>query len=167
MHTELAAVLLQVFLQKRRVTGYVPVSIDIIAHGCDCMLADANRQHDLGSDLGTDPDQSSFRRAMLLAKRVLLVMDPGAVVLSRIWVDFEIFKTVTHSNIDIASAGFDISTFSDGKPHVLMSKLPADETHFQRNSRESHFPMQLLSDGMSSELQNGDASMEIDKVLSN
>ena len=36
-----------------------------------------NRQHDLGSDLGSNPDDSSFRRAMLLAENVLVIMDPA------------------------------------------------------------------------------------------
>jgi hypothetical protein len=50
------------------------------------VCAYANRQHDLGADLGTDPATSSFTRAMMLAKGVLLVIDPAVTAISRIWV---------------------------------------------------------------------------------
>ena len=50
------------------------------------VCAYANRQHDLGTDLGTDPSTSSFTRAMMLAKGVLLVIDPTVTAISRIWV---------------------------------------------------------------------------------
>lgn len=52
------------------------------------VCAYANRQHDLGADLGTNPEESSFQKAMKLASGVVLVVDPNVVVTKRIWVSW-------------------------------------------------------------------------------
>ncbi len=46
------------------------------------VCAYANRQHDLGADLGSDPSKSSFNVAMKMAGGVFLVIDPKVVVTS-------------------------------------------------------------------------------------
>lgn len=53
------------------------------------VCAYANNQHELGSDLGIDPMQSSFLKALELARGVLLVLDPEATPFQRIWCCFE------------------------------------------------------------------------------
>ncbi|CAE8585554.1 unnamed protein product [Polarella glacialis] len=53
------------------------------------VCAYANRQHELGVDLGSDPIQSSFLKAMELSGGVLLILDPGATPFQRIWCCFE------------------------------------------------------------------------------
>jgi hypothetical protein len=124
------------------------------------VCAYANRQHDLGTDLGTDPDKSSFRRAMNLAKGVLLILDPEAVVFSRIWVDFELFKTV-----DSSFRNLDIITRYSGTVHLLSKDPLPDESTYQKIMREMKFPFKTLTKkGITVELYNGEASREIDKV---
>ena len=53
------------------------------------VCAYANNQHELGTDLGTDPMESSFLKAMQLSAGVLLVLDLEATAFSRIWCCFE------------------------------------------------------------------------------
>ncbi|CAE8725135.1 unnamed protein product, partial [Polarella glacialis] len=53
------------------------------------ICAYANRQHELGVDLGSDPMQSSFLKAMELSEGVLLILDPEATPFSRVWCCFE------------------------------------------------------------------------------
>ncbi|CAE8593052.1 unnamed protein product, partial [Polarella glacialis] len=53
------------------------------------VCAYANRQHELGVDLGGDPMQSSFLKAMELSEGVLLILDPEATPFLRIWCCFE------------------------------------------------------------------------------
>ncbi|CAE8624029.1 unnamed protein product [Polarella glacialis] len=53
------------------------------------VCAYANRQHELGVDLGSDPMQSSFLKAMELSEGVLLILDPEATPFLRIWCCFE------------------------------------------------------------------------------
>jgi len=72
------------------------------------VCAHANRQHDLGTDLGTDPSKSSFSEAMKLAEGVLLVCDPKLVVTTRIWVDYELFRTIKANDM------LDIVIFRNG-----------------------------------------------------
>ena len=54
------------------------------------VCAYANNQHELGADLGTDPRESSFYKAMQLAKGVVVVLDPKATPFTRIWCAFEV-----------------------------------------------------------------------------
>jgi len=119
----------------------------------------ANRQHDLGADLGSDPSQSSFNRAMQLAKGVLLVCDIGVVVTSRIWVDFELYRTVR------TNAGIDVIIHANGSPHLIAAEPLPGESPYQKIMREKDFPFEVVCEKlMSVELQKGDSSMVIDKV---
>jgi len=123
------------------------------------VCAHANRQHDLGQDLGENPDESSFRRAMDAADGVVLIIDPKSVVYSRIWVDFELFKTTQskHSSIDMV-------THHEGDVHLLASKS-FGEGPYQRNKREMMFPYKhVCAEALTVALEDGEASKEIDKV---
>lgn len=121
--------------------------------------AHANRQHDLGTDLGSDPAQSSFNRAMGLAKGVLLVCDMKAVVTSRIWVDFELYRTVR------MNAGLDIVIHANGSPHLIAAEPLPNESPYQKNKREKNFPFEAVCNKLLSvKLQDGDSSQEIDKI---
>lgn len=53
------------------------------------VCAYANNQHDLGQELGSDPMQSSFLKAMQVADAVLLILDAKATPFSRVWCCFE------------------------------------------------------------------------------
>lgn len=146
------------------------------------VCAYANRQHDLGTDLGTNPDKSSFREAMRLAtKGVLLILDPHAVVFSRIWVDFELFKTIQeeeggeededdgddeNGSNKKKTTNLDIVTHHEGGVHLIADEDLPGETAYQKNRRECSFPFQELicSKGLDVKLEEGDASKDIDKV---
>jgi hypothetical protein len=121
--------------------------------------AHANRQHDLGTDLGSDPSQSSFNKAMGLAKGVLLVCDIEAVVTSRIWVDYELYRTVR------MDANLDIVIHANGSPHLIAANPLPNESPYQKNKREKNFPFgAVCTKLLSVELQDGDSSQEIDKI---
>jgi len=123
------------------------------------VCAYANRQHDLGADLGDDPSKSSFNKTMALARGVLLVCDMNLVVASRIWVDFELYRTVA------MQSGLDITMHANGSPHLIAASGLPNETPYQKNKREQNFPFALLCKKMLKvELHKGDSSMPIDKV---
>jgi len=123
------------------------------------VCAYANRQHDLGTDLGTDPSKSSFNRAMQMAEGVLLVIDPQVVVTSRIWVDYELFRTITTKNM------IDIAVYHKGDVHLIADKSLPNETPYQKNRREMKFPFaEVCEKFLALVLSDGDASEEIDKV---
>jgi len=123
------------------------------------VCAYANRQHDLGTDLGTDPEQSSFHRAMGMAQGVLLIIDPHPNVYSRIWVDYELYTTT------IKDRRLDMVAYSKGQATVLADEELENEAPFQRSRREQKFPFEYLSKfALALELYKGEASQEIDKV---
>ena len=49
------------------------------------VCAHANNQHELGLEISNDPRQTSFFRAMGLARGTVSVLDRGAITFSRIW----------------------------------------------------------------------------------
>lgn len=53
------------------------------------VCAYANNQHELGTELGTDPMQSSFLKAMQMCHGILLILDPLATPFTRVWCCFE------------------------------------------------------------------------------
>lgn len=123
------------------------------------VCAYANRQHDLGTDLGNDPSESSFNKTMALSRGVLLVCDMNLVVTSRIWVDFELYRTVA------MQCGLDITIHANGSPHLIASRGLPNESPYQKNKREQKFPFQHLCKRMLEvELHKGNSSMLIDKV---
>lgn len=123
------------------------------------VCAYANRQHDLGADLGIDPATSSFTRAMMLAKGVLLVIDPAVTAISRIWVDYEIFRTIK------AKADLDVIIYSEGKAHMIAGTAIPNEAPYQKNKREMSFPFKLVWSSFANiALHKGESSVEVDKV---
>lgn len=123
------------------------------------VCAHANRQHDLGTDLGTDPSKSSFSEAMKISKGVLLVCDPNVVVTTRIWVDYELFRTIKENSM------LDIVIFKRGSVHLMAGEDLPGEAPYQRNRRESKFPFKEICEKfLKVQLELGESSMEIDKV---
>ncbi len=123
------------------------------------VCAYANRQHSLETDLGVDPAKSSFNRAMKEASGVLLVCDMDVVAISRIWVDFELYRTVA------MDSGLDVVIHANGKPHLIAAEALPNESPYQKNKREQEFPFERVCNKiMEVELERGDSSMLIDKV---
>eukprot|EP00928_Gymnodinium_smaydae_P044490 TRINITY_DN29677_c0_g1_i1.p1 TRINITY_DN29677_c0_g1~~TRINITY_DN29677_c0_g1_i1.p1 ORF type:complete len:1138 (+),score=115.39 TRINITY_DN29677_c0_g1_i1:27-3440(+) len=128
----------------------------------DCrywVCAYANRQHDLGTDMASNPEDSSFRRAMNEAVGVLLILDESATPFHRIWCDYELYKTMLDSNKCL-----DVINHADGGLHLLADGILPGESMQSKRQREIEFPIHLIEEGLSSRLENGSASRNIDKV---
>jgi len=124
------------------------------------ICAYANNQHELSNEIGMDPLQSSFRRAMQLAKGVLLVLDSKATPFDRIWCDFEMWLALTDGTpLDIVTAPSD----SIAGAHLLSQSILEGETAYTKARREQLFPLDLLVTGMHADLQNGKCSVAEDK----
>jgi len=125
------------------------------------VCAYANCQHSIINDMGSDPENSSFRRAMTSAKGVLLILDRKATPFKRIWCSFEIYHTVLDERIPL-----DIVTLYDGEPRLLLQEIsndPPHETVPVKLHREGYFPVSLLAAGCQVKLEEGEASVAADK----
>jgi len=123
------------------------------------VCAYANRQHSLEDDICIDPDESSFRRAMALAEGVLLILDKRATPFSRMWCDFELYKTVSDTNKLL-----DVVTEVEGTARILSEGPTPGEAGWEKKQRELLFPISLLTDGLRTCLEKGQASREADKI---
>jgi len=124
------------------------------------ICAFANDQHHLSSEFSDSPETSSFRRAMLEAQGVLLVLDSEAMPFQRIWCDYELYKTV----LDPCKA-LDIVTVAKAngrrQPNFL-ADLPG-ESAIKKTQREAKFPISLLAKGIRARLEEGEATVALDK----
>mmetsp|Transcript_86434 Transcript_86434/g.217625 ORF Transcript_86434/g.217625 Transcript_86434/m.217625 type:complete len:668 (+) Transcript_86434:98-2101(+) len=123
------------------------------------VCAYANRQHDLGAEIATDPADTSFRRAMDIACGVLLILDGAAKPFQRIWCCYELHTTVLQ-----ADKLMDIVTFHNGCPHLLSDGELPDENSWQQRRREMKFPIHLLTEGLRCRLEHGQATWKMDRV---
>lgn len=150
------------------------------------VCAFANRQHELGLDMGKDPGDSSFVKAMLNADGLILLLDKNAHPFSRIWCCFEIYsKVVGDLESKLRSMGhargekyFDIASIDDnGEPQFLFNELPSSlklyKAPFDKKSPvdlkskmegEERFPLRVLCKGLTTCLEKGNATERIDKV---
>ena len=97
-----------------------------------------NRQHDLVSDLGSDPAKTSSNKAMALSNGMLLIYDRNVVVTSRIWADFELYRTIA------VDSCIDIIIHANGSPHLIAADSLPTESPYQKNKREQSFPFQHI-----------------------
>jgi hypothetical protein len=95
---------------------------------------------------------------MKLAKGVMLVLDPDATPFKRIWCDFELYKTIATDKKYL-----DIVTVSEGKARMISEDCLPNETSYYKSIREQKFPIRLLVEGLCRRLEDGDASVELDK----
>ncbi|CAE7248774.1 TTLL3, partial [Symbiodinium microadriaticum] len=144
------------------------------------VCAYANDQHELASALGTDPKASSFFRALVgeECRGVLLILNrprsddiPAGVPFTRIWCVFEQFVALTSEYSPNLS--LDICSW-DGKAAQLLvqglTEAEAKEENFlpgkgygRKQSREEHFPLVILKQGLQAELQKAEASVPEDR----
>lgn len=124
------------------------------------ICAYANRQHDLGKDICSDPESSSFKRAMRCAGGLLLILDSKATPFRRIWCDYEIYTTISDSSklLDIVAMDEEHAC-----PRLISEGPLPQETAHQKSLREQQFPIPLLVEGIRRELQNGDSTVQSDK----
>lgn len=123
------------------------------------VCAYANDQHNLGTELGNDVENSSFRKAMKLSSGTLLILDSKATAFSRIWCDLEIYKTV------IEGKEFDVVTASKQlrRPRLITQRAGPGETSHAKMKRELRFPLHILERGICVKLEQGNATQETDK----
>jgi len=147
------------------------------------VCAYANNQHELGKDLGTDPSNSSFMRAMENAEGVLLILDPDATPFTRIWCCFEESVTVMGLGSRQNRLLFDIGTTEvDGSsrpPARLLTDGTAqsDEVEARKHfspeesnplwhkcQRESKFPISVIRKGLAIDVEAAQASKPTDRT---
>eukprot|EP00913_Durusdinium_trenchii_P032387 g30324.t1 len=107
----------------------------------------ANRQHELQQEIGSDLKDSSFYQALQVADGILLILDQEAKPFSRIWCDYELYAAITDPAKD-----FDLVTATEGESAVAKSV------------REQNFPISFLLRGLSVRLEDGEATVEADKM---
>eukprot|EP00930_Biecheleria_cincta_P035787 TRINITY_DN24592_c0_g1_i1.p1 TRINITY_DN24592_c0_g1~~TRINITY_DN24592_c0_g1_i1.p1 ORF type:complete len:851 (-),score=130.31 TRINITY_DN24592_c0_g1_i1:41-2542(-) len=150
------------------------------------ICAFANRQHELGVDMGTDPEDSSFVKAMLNSDGLILLLDRMAHPFSRIWCCFEIYsKVVGNLESKLRMLGqvqgdkyFDIASIdAKGQPQFLFNEMPSSLKFYQapfdkkspvdlksKMEGEERFPLRVLCKGLTTCLEEGHATERIDKV---
>lgn len=139
------------------------------------ICAYANNQHNIGSEISSDPTQSSFFKAMEIAVGTLSIIDHKAVSLSRIWCCFEIGITLQHHSekkFEMATAieaGFAV-VISDGP--TTEDEVRGSEPEWQHRGgryghkahRELQFPKQPVFIALKTEIQDGSASYPEDRI---
>ncbi|CAK9117404.1 unnamed protein product [Durusdinium trenchii] len=124
----------------------------------------ANRQHELQQEIGSDLKDSSFYQALQVADGILLILDQEAKPFSRIWCDYELYAAITDPAKD-----FDLVTATEGValgPQALMlsKNLLPQESAVAKSVREQNFPISFLLRGLSVRLEDGEATVEADKM---
>jgi len=136
------------------------------------VCAYANNQHALGAEIVADPSQSSFARAMRIARGVLLVLDADAKPFTRVWCCYEESVAVTSMDSQRARLLLDIATTKDGKPEALTDgpteldkkgEYGPDYAWEEKGKREIGFPTELVAKGLSVDIEQANASQQMDK----
>ena len=106
----------------------------------------ANNQHELGQDIGSDPRNSSFYKAIQLSDGVLVVLDANATPFTRIWCAFEEATAVTMDAAERPGKArllLDIATVTTGEgrsAEVLIEfhpYLPKEERKRSKRKKEN------------------------------
>ena len=131
-------------------------------------------QHNIVSELSTDPTQSSFFKAMQLAVGTLSIIDGEAYAYTRIWCSFEVSMTLADPDKKYEIATFEPST--DKAVVISDGPTPEDDARgteqkwrhsggrfAHKADRERLFPPQLALEALKIRLQDGDAFDEKDK----
>ena len=96
---------------------------------------------------------------MQLCEGVLVVLDPGAVVFTRIWCGFEQATVVQGKKLLL-----DFATVYDGTPQLLTEGLAHEkEAEEMKATRERRFPLERMEKGYSLDITAADASRPKDK----
>merc|ERR1740117_1351564 len=137
------------------------------------ICAYANNQHKLKEEIG-DGDrplsETSFFRAMKLARGTVSVVDANGMSWTRIWCVYELFQSLTRMSSEYT---YDIYTALEHTALRGKQLLAVGITHglaavdggyaFNKTVREQHFPIDLIQRGVTFSCENGNASVESDK----
>mmetsp|Transcript_16418 Transcript_16418/g.29159 ORF Transcript_16418/g.29159 Transcript_16418/m.29159 type:complete len:592 (+) Transcript_16418:31-1806(+) len=144
------------------------------------VCAYANNQWDLGGDVCEDPAETSFRKAMRLARGLLSVLDAGAICYRRIWCIYEIHvanveQTETESGspylFDVYTVGADAGRSGSGGGGAIGitdGYVAADGTGEKQARKKRHrewkFPFELVQKALDIDIQTALASEERDRL---
>jgi len=140
------------------------------------VCAYAIRQHSLQNEIGGDPKNSSFFKALQVAAfRVLLILNeprPGlgpAVPFTRVWCTYEEAMC-----LDARNHTLDVACCNGGKPELLTPGLTMPEQVMEerdpgtglteKDSREGTFPVYIVEAGLGFQIQRAQASVEVDRT---
>ncbi|CAE8595918.1 unnamed protein product, partial [Polarella glacialis] len=142
------------------------------------VCAYANRQHSLDDELSADPTETSFCKAMNVSEGLLLILDQQqeftgpATPFSRVWCAFELWTTLSDTSrsskmlLDVASqqpSGAVLLT--DGLTEWDMKQVPRiHPPSWHKATREATFGLELIKQGLTTELQRAQATQEADRV---
>jgi len=131
------------------------------------VCAYANNQWKLGNEVGGKPCETSFFKAMGLAKGTVSVLDLQGWCYTRVWCVYEIWVSLHRSD---ASYLYDVYTLSDSGPVGItdgfaLADMQREATFFNEDKtrRESKFPMSLIHGAMNIRLETSKASVEADR----
>ena len=127
-----------------------------------------HNQHELASEIVDDLAQTSFARAMQIAKGTVSVVDGGGGCFERIWCVYELYRSHVSAK---AGFTFDLVTATkweyDDVWHgavAITDGLSARQTSAgHKRFQEEAFPLQLVDAGVGFECLKGRASMPEDE----
>merc|ERR1740124_1764282 len=145
------------------------------------VCAYANNQWRLGDDITENPKDSGFTKALQVAHgRTMTILDKEAVVFTRIWCVFELFLTLIDAQQKEGEDG--LWAVYTAHPHTYTHPWTKKEepreavgiisggatcdynTTDYIAGREAQFPFQLISQSMGIKVEEGEASVEDDRV---
>jgi len=151
------------------------------------ICAYANNQWLLSGDITKDPKESGFTKAMEVAEgRTITILDKEGIVFSRIWCIFELYLTLTNSQVGTAEENTKDGLWAVYTAHSHTFKLPdrlggkeeerkalgiisggatSDYGDFERiSAREAAFPYNLIEKSLSIKVEVAEASVEDDRI---
>eukprot|EP00927_Polykrikos_kofoidii_P071885 TRINITY_DN68086_c0_g1_i1.p1 TRINITY_DN68086_c0_g1~~TRINITY_DN68086_c0_g1_i1.p1 ORF type:complete len:598 (+),score=92.74 TRINITY_DN68086_c0_g1_i1:314-2107(+) len=137
------------------------------------VCAYSNNQWELDGSVTKDPADSAFRRAMRLSEGLVSIIDANCVVFTRIWCCYEL--AVTMAETDQEGYMYDLVTACSCKDDEgewysatcisTSGFMASDGGHARvKTAREMSFPCPLLAKAMRVRLQDGQATMNEDRV---
>lgn len=145
------------------------------SHTSFWVCAYANRQHNLMEEMDVDPRKSSFFRALQLASGMLLILDRKtehsgpATPFTRIWCAFEGYLALEYRAnrallLDMATCdGTGNSYFLTMDVTHMDRHMRPDDADFAKTERESLFPLEIVEQGLTLQLELAEASFDDDR----
>jgi len=142
------------------------------------VCAYANNQWELDAEIAEDPAQTSFRKAMALSRGTVTVLDEKAVTFSRIWCCYELATTIREGKDKLYDVATAVGTGSNAVVAILADGLSLEDEvrgadgewehrgggHGYKAWRERGFPIARAARALQVRLEDGDASVEQDRV---
>ncbi|CAE8615412.1 unnamed protein product, partial [Polarella glacialis] len=140
------------------------------------VCAYANNQWALGSEVGDDPVQTSFFKAMSLAQGAVVVLDRNAVTYSRVWCVYEAYVALYEPLFNGKTYLYDIYTCAQDEMGCRVAVgitdgcAAADQTKHEyfwkddKFAREKSFPLQLVTRALEIKVQQASTTREMDRI---